>query len=52
MRAAMNGHTGVVKRLLAAGADRNLKDAQGKTAAMWAEKNGHMDIATMLRSNA
>lgn len=40
--AAVNGHTEVIKRLLAEGADPDLKDNQGCTALLLAARNGHV----------
>jgi ankyrin repeat protein len=47
--AANNGHTDVVKVLLAKGADLKAKDELGETALMCAERCGHMDIARILK---
>jgi ankyrin repeat protein len=40
----------VVEKLLAAGADPNLKDHQGRTAQSMASDGGHEQIETLLRS--
>ena len=40
------GHTEIVKALLAAGADKSLKDINGKTALDWAKKE---EIKALLR---
>lgn len=40
MRAAENGHVEIVRMLLAKDADKNIKDANGKTAYMLAEEKG------------
>jgi ankyrin repeat protein len=49
MQAAMVGQLEICKLLLDAGADPTVKDISNKTAADWAEKNNHKDIATLLR---
>lgn len=48
-QAAWNNHTEVVKALLRAGADPQIKDKLwGGTPRDWAEHAGHTDLATML----
>ena len=47
-RAAETGHLLVVKTLLAKGADVNIVDREGNTAAEMARKYGHMAIASLL----
>ncbi|HEX7029534.1 MAG TPA: ankyrin repeat domain-containing protein [Gammaproteobacteria bacterium] len=49
MRAADCGEASIVEMLLANGADRKLKNLQGKTAADIAEGAGHAAIAATLR---
>ena len=46
--AAGEGNIDIVELLLTAGAETNLKDSEGKTALMWAEKEGHHDIVYLL----
>ena len=46
--AAQQGHTEAVKLLLAANADPT-KEVQGWTALAIADRNGHKDIAALLR---
>jgi len=48
MIAAGNGFVDAVDALLAAGADRTLKQADGKTAADLARERGHHDLAKRL----
>jgi ankyrin repeat protein len=50
MRAAANGHTAVVKLLLAKGAEVNEKDHDGQTAWTKAKERGHLDIVSLLGS--
>ncbi|MFY0531580.1 ankyrin repeat domain-containing protein [Nannocystis pusilla] len=48
--AAWRGHVGVVERLLAHGADPEVRDGRwGGTAADWAEHGGHPELARRLR---
>ncbi|MGA2550110.1 MAG: ankyrin repeat domain-containing protein [Burkholderiaceae bacterium] len=49
MWAAGFGNTETVKTLLAKGADPTLKDDRGMTPAQIAEKEGHADVAALLR---
>lgn len=44
MSAAYQGHKDVVEALLAAGADKTLKDGDGQTAKYWATRSGDPDI--------
>jgi ankyrin repeat protein len=48
--AAYNGHTPVVRELLAAGADINAKLGDGSfaTALILASRNGHTDVVQLL----
>ena len=48
MLAAMNGHTRVVQKLLALGANAALLDAQGQSAAQQARRRGHPHIADLI----
>lgn len=48
MLAAMNGHTRVVQKLLALGANTALVDAQGQSAAQQAKRRGHAHIADLI----
>lgn len=48
MKAAKQGHAALVALLLAAGANRELRDKRGKTALSKAMKNRHMDVARLL----
>lgn len=49
MIAASNGFTGACEVLLAAGANRTLKLADGKTAADIARERGHAELAELLK---
>ncbi len=49
MYAAWNGHTAIVKVLLAAGADVNVKNHLGVTALQLAESYNHTDIVDLLK---
>jgi ankyrin repeat protein len=49
MKAAFWGNDEVVKRLLAANADANIKNSDGKTARMIADEIGQTNIAALLR---
>jgi hypothetical protein len=44
----MEGHTDIVKALLAHGADVNAKESRGRTALIYAAYNGHTDIVKAL----
>ena len=44
----MNGNTRIVKKLLLAGADKDIIGKDNKTAAMIAEENDYMNIHEML----
>ena len=46
--ARMNGNSGVVEALLAAGADLNAKNRDGKTALEIARKQGNADVTALL----
>ena len=46
--AALAGHIDIVKELLGAGALTALKDKRGRTAAAWATKHGHHEIARLI----
>lgn len=48
MLAAMNGHTRVVQKLLALGANTALVDTQGQSAAQQARHRGHPHIADLI----
>ncbi len=48
MLATLGGHTSAVQRLLTAGAEPDLKDAQGNTAAQMADKLGYTRIRNLL----
>jgi hypothetical protein len=47
-KAAQNGDTGNLKRLLAAGADTNMTDTNGITALMLAADNNHIEAVKLL----
>ncbi len=47
--AALAGHTEAVVALLEAGVDVDAKDQGGRTALMWAKRNGHTEIAELLK---
>ena len=52
MQAAEEGHSDVVKFLVAAGADLNVKDKKkGYTALMWAIAEGHSTVIHVLVGN-
>lgn len=48
MAAAAKGHLQVVEMLTQRGADRDLKDNNGRTAAQYARDQNHGEIATLL----
>lgn len=48
LKAAAQGHEGIVRLSLEAGADRSLEDIDGKTPLSMAKKNGHDKIVKML----
>ena len=48
--AAYNGHTGVAKILIAHGANVNARTHAGVTPLDWAERNGHAEVATLLKA--
>ncbi|MFH1116297.1 MAG: ankyrin repeat domain-containing protein, partial [Pseudomonadota bacterium] len=48
MFAASEGQPEVVETLLKAGADPDLKDKDGDTAASLAKKKGHYDVVSIL----
>lgn len=50
MLAAQEGHTEIVSLLLNAGADVDKKSKDGRTAAIFAKKNGHTDIIKLLQA--
>ena len=47
--AAMEGHIGIVRVLIEAGADVSIKDNKEKTALSWAESKGHNGIIKLLK---
>jgi ankyrin repeat protein len=49
MWAAVYGNDDAVKELLKAGADKSLKDEDGKTARDWAIKNNRTRVVEVLR---
>ena len=49
MKAAENGHSAIVRALLAHGADADGKNVFGQTALMLAEARGHADIVALLK---
>ena len=49
MLATLGGHVEVVERLLAAGADTELKDTSGQTAAQMAKRLGYQQIESALK---
>lgn len=49
MLATLGGHIGAVQRLLTAGADATLQDAQGNTAGQMAQQLGYTIIANLLK---
>ena len=48
--AAVMGHDAVCARLLRAGAPDGARDDRGRTAATWASKRGHHELARMIAS--
>jgi ankyrin repeat protein len=52
MIAAIQGHKSMAEHLLALGADRSARDANGMTAADHARQSGHLDLAVMLADRA
>ncbi len=47
--AALAGHTEAVVALLDAGVDVDAQDQGGRTASMWAKRNGHTEIVELLK---
>ena len=43
--AARTGNTEIAQLLLQAGAEKGLRDEQGRTALVWAACEGHMEMA-------
>ena len=52
MFAASEGQLEVVKILLKAGADANLKDVDGDNAESFARQNGHVAVADFIKNNS
>jgi len=50
MHAAAEGQLEVAKLLLESGADPALKDIDGETAALFANNNGHTEVAGLIQS--
>ena len=50
MTAAAEGLADVVRLLLGAGADRDIKDVDGDTALSFAKQNGHAEVVALLES--
>ena len=50
MRAEEKGHDEIVKVLIKAGADVNVKNDDGDTALMRAEEKGHDEIVKILKA--
>ena len=48
--AALMGHDAVCARLLRAGAPDGARDDRGRTAATWASKRGHHELARLIAS--
>ncbi|TMW69734.1 hypothetical protein Poli38472_001890 [Pythium oligandrum] len=46
------GHAGVLKQLLAHGADPNISDMDGWTPLHWAARNGNIDVVSALTSSS
>jgi len=46
--AAKEGYLDIIRQLLNAGADINLHDYSGRSAAPWAHREGHVEIAGLL----
>lgn len=51
MYASGAGHASCVQQLLSLGADRQMCDAEGNTAAMLARKAGHNPVVVILEGN-
>jgi len=49
--AALRGYTPIVEELLKAGAKKNARDKDGRTALSYAQKYGHKDTAAVLARN-
>jgi ankyrin repeat protein len=49
MQAATHGHKDCVRRLISAGAQPYLADGGNRTARMYAEQEGHAEVAEILR---
>jgi ankyrin repeat protein len=50
MLAARNGHVDVVKRLLAAGADTERRNEDGRTAVIWALEKRQTEAAELIEN--
>jgi len=50
MTAAAEGLADVVRLLLGAGADRDIKDVDGDTALSFARQNGHAEVVALLEN--
>jgi ankyrin repeat protein len=48
MMASAQGHVAAVRKLLESGADKSLKDRNGKTARDHAAAGGHADVVDVL----
>ena len=50
MNVAQRGNAGLAAALIAKGANPNLKDSQGKTAADYAQDNNQTNVVALLRA--
>lgn len=51
IRAALYGKSKALQALIEGGADKNIKDKQGRTALEWAKKYNHPEIVEILLQN-
>ncbi len=51
MVASSQGHVEIVQLLLRAGVNANATDEKGRTALMWARRQGHDEIVSLLQQN-
>ena len=51
MHAAVHGHAAIVRRLLRAGADIKLRDADGRSALRFATEKGHAECVAAIKEH-